>query len=266
MILVEDLTKTYKVYQRPEGFAGSLRALVQRDKKIIRAADSLSFRIGDGEMVGLIGPNGAGKSTAIKLLSGILVRDSGSCVVNGLIPWQARTAHVARIGVVFGQRSQLVWDVPVADSMQLIRDIYAIKPERYRENMRRLTDLLDLGSLLPTPARQLSLGQRVRCEIACSLLHDPELLFLDEPTIGLDAVAKRQVRSFLKEQNRTRGTTVLLTTHDMSDIEAITMRTLLIGHGRILLDGSLASFKEAYGREGGSLDDLVISLYRGFDL
>lgn len=266
MIQVRNLTKTYTVYRRPEGFAKSLRALVQRDKHIVRAADNLSFRIDNGEMVGLIGPNGAGKSTTIKLLSGILVPDSGTCEVNGRTPWRERKEYVAEIGVVFGQRSQLVWDVPVADSLQLIRDIYSVKPSAYRENLKRLTDLLDLGALLPTPARQLSLGQRVRCEIACALLHEPDILFLDEPTIGLDAVVKRQVRSFLKDQNKERGTTVLLTTHDMSDIEAITTRTLLIGHGQILLDGSLQSFKEAYGRADDSLDDLVISLYKGFNL
>jgi ABC-2 type transport system ATP-binding protein len=194
-------------------------------------------------MVGYIGPNGAGKSSTIKIMSGVLTPDSGNCIINGRTPWKERKAHVQEIGVVFGQRSQLWWDVPVADSFQLIRDIYGVAESQYRKNLSDLTELLDLGEILKTPARQLSLGQRMRCEIAASLLHDPKILFLDEPTIGLDAVSKIAVRDFIKTLNREKGTTVILTTHDMQDIEALTERILLIGKGKILMDGSLEQLK-----------------------
>lgn len=189
----------------------------------------MSFTIPDGQIVGYIGPNGAGKSTTIKILCGILRPDSGTCAVNGLVPWEDRKRHVARLGVVFGQRSQLWWDVPVMDSFLLLRDIYRVPEDRFRENVDMLTELLDLGDLLKTPARTLSLGQRMRCEIAAALLHSPQVLFLDEPTIGLDAVSKLRVRDFIREQNRQRGTTVILTTHDMQDIDALCQRVLLIG-------------------------------------
>ena len=197
-------------------------------------------------MVGYIGPNGAGKSSTIKIMSGILTPDSGTCRINGRVPWKERTAHVREIGVVFGQRSQLWWDVPAADSFDLIRDIYRIGDDAYRRTLARLTELLDLGELLKTPVRQLSLGQRMRCEIAASLLHSPKILFLDEPTIGLDAVSKIAVRDFIRAINRENGTTVILTTHDMQDIEALTERILLIGRGRILLDGSLSDLKACH--------------------
>lgn len=205
-----------------------------------------SFTIEDGEMVGYIGPNGAGKSSTIKVMSGILTPDSGTCVINGRVPWKERTAHVADIGVVFGQRSQLWWDVPVIDSFELLRDIYKIETSAYRCNLEELTALLNLSDILRTPARQLSLGQRMRCEIAASLLHDPRILFLDEPTIGLDAVSKIAVRDFIKRRNQERGTTVILTTHDMQDIEALTKRILLIGKGQILLNGQLDELKKRY--------------------
>ena len=200
----------------------------------------------DGEMVGYIGPNGAGKSSTIKVMSGILTPDSGTCVINGRVPWKERTAHVADIGVVFGQRSQLWWDVPVIDSFELLRDIYKIETSAYRCNLEELTALLNLSDILRTPARQLSLGQRMRCEISASLLHDPRILFLDEPTIGLDAVSKIAVRDFIKRRNQERGTTVILTTHDMQDIEALTKRILLIGKGQILLNGQLDELKKRY--------------------
>ena len=195
-------------------------------------------------MVGYIGPNGAGKSTTIKIMCGVLTPDDGVCVVNGRIPYRERVRHVREIGVVFGQRSQLWWDVPVIDSFDLIRDIYRVEETRYRKNVAELTELLDLGEILKTPVRTLSLGQRMRCEIAASLLHDPDVLFLDEPTIGLDALSKFAVRSFIRRLNTERGTTVVLTTHDMQDIEALTERVLLIGRGQILLDGRLGDLKK----------------------
>ena len=210
-------------------------------------------------------PNGAGKSTTIKILSGILRPDSGQCSVGGLVPWENRKAHVARLGVVFGQRSQLWWDVPVIDSMELLKDIYRVPDGRFRENLNQLTELLELGDLLRTPARMLSLGQRMRCEIAAALLHSPEVLFLDEPTIGLDAVSKLKVREFILEQNRIHGTTVILTTHDMQDIDALCSRVLLIGKGRLLLDGTPAQIRAMAG-ENLSTEESVADLYRRFGI
>lgn len=213
-------------------------------------------------MVGYIGPNGAGKSSTIKILSGILTPDSGTCLVNGRVPWKDRIRHASQIGVVFGQRTQLWWDVPVADSFDLLKDIYRIDPALYRKNRDELTELLDLSQLLRTPARQLSLGQRMRCEIAASLLHSPKVLFLDEPTIGLDAVSKLAVRSFIRRLNETRRTTVILTTHDMQDIEALASRILLIGKGKILMDGTLDDIR----RGGESIDETLAALYQQYEI
>ena len=239
MITLEKINKTFRVAKRQAGFGSAVKALFSREYELIHALDDVSFTIGDGEMVGYIGPNGAGKSTTIKIMCGILTPDSGSCDIDGRTPWLERIAHVHDIGVVFGQRSQLWWDVPVIDSFDLIRDIYKVDEGTYRNNLDDLTDMLDLSEILKTPTRTLSLGQRMRCEIAASLLHSPKILFLDEPTIGLDAVSKIAVRQFIKRLNTEHGTTVILTTHDMQDIEALTERILLIGRGRILLDGSL---------------------------
>ncbi len=246
MIQLKNVCKTFRIAKREPGVLGAARSLFHREYRQIRALQDVSFTIGDGEMVGYIGPNGAGKSSTIKLMSGVLTPDSGTCVIDGLVPWEDRVRHVKRIGVVFGQRSQLWWDVPVADSFELLRDIYSLDREAYRGTLKELTELLELGDLLDTPARQLSLGQRMRCEIAGSLLHSPRLLFLDEPTIGLDAVSKIAVRDFIKAINREYGTTVILTTHDMQDIEALTERILLIGKGRILLDGTLEQLKSRH--------------------
>jgi ABC-2 type transport system ATP-binding protein len=221
-----------------------VKALFSREYTTVEALRDVSFTINDGEMVGYIGPNGAGKSTTIKIMCGILTPDNGTCLIDGRTPWRERVAHVREIGVVFGQRSQLWWDVPIIDSFELIRDIYGVDGALYKRNLDELTELLDLAELLKTPARSLSLGQRMRCEIAASLLHSPRTLFLDEPTIGLDAVSKIAVRQFIKKLNAERGTTVILTTHDMQDIEALTERILLIGKGRILLDGSLVELKK----------------------
>lgn len=248
MIRVQNIRKTFRVAKRQAGFGSAVRALFSREYEEIRALDDVSFTVGDGEMVGYIGPNGAGKSTTIKIMCGVLTPDSGSCCIDGRTPWRERVAHTRRIGVVFGQRSQLWWDVPVIDSFELVRDIYRVDGRQYGQNLEELTDLLDLKELLKTPTRNLSLGQRMRCEIAASLLHSPDILFLDEPTIGLDAVSKLAVRQFIKKLNRERGTTVILTTHDMQDIEALTQRILLIGRGKILLDGSLSELKRSFSQ------------------
>ncbi len=243
MIELKHIEKTFRVAKRNAGMGEAVKALFRREYTYVQALKDISFTIPDGGMVGYIGPNGAGKSTTIKVMSGILTPDAGECVIDGRIPWKQRKEHVANIGVVFGQRSQLWWDVPVIDSFELLRDIYRIEPIVYRRNLNELTELLNLGELLRTPTRQLSLGQRMRCEIAASLLHDPRVLFLDEPTIGLDAVSKIAVREFIRKLNHEKKTTVILTTHDMQDIEALTQRVLLIGKGQILLDGTLEQLK-----------------------
>lgn len=244
MITLSNINKTFRVAKRQAGFGRAVKALFSREHELVHALNDVSFTINDGEMVGYIGPNGAGKSTTIKIMCGILTPDSGVCEIDGRTPWRERVAHVRGIGVVFGQRSQLWWDVPIIDSFELIRDIYKADEKTYKNSLDELTELLDLGELLKTPARSLSLGQRMRCEIAASLLHTPKILFLDEPTIGLDAVSKIAVRQFIKKLNAERGTTVILTTHDMQDIEALTERILLIGKGRILLDGGLTELKK----------------------
>lgn len=243
MITMQHICKTYKVSKRDAGFSSAFKALFTRKYEYIHALDDVSFTIDDGEMVGYIGPNGAGKSSTIKILSGILTPEKGTCLINGLIPWKNRIEHVKNIGVVFGQRSQLWWDVPVMDSFELLKEIYRIDTPSYRRSLERLTESLELSSLLKMPVRQLSLGQRMRCEIAASLLHDPEILFLDEPTIGLDAVSKLAVRDFILKLNKERNTTIILTTHDMQDIEALTNRIILIGKGSILLDGTINDIK-----------------------
>lgn len=244
MIELKDINKTFRIARRNAGFKEACRALFKREYERIRALQDVSFTIKDGEMVGYIGPNGAGKSSTIKIMSGILTPDSGSCIINGRTPWKDRKQHVREIGVVFGQRSQLFWDVPVIDSFELLKDVYKIPQIKYQNNLDELVTLLDIQDIIKTPARQLSLGQRMRCEIAASLLHSPKIVFLDEPTIGLDAVSKIAVREFIKTINRNQKTTVILTTHDMQDIEALTERIILIGKGRILLDGALAELKK----------------------
>lgn len=249
MIELCNIQKTFRVARRGAGFSEAVKALFHKQYTTVHALRDISFTIGDGEMVGYIGPNGAGKSSTVKVMSGILTPDSGSCLIDGRVPWKERTAHVANIGVVFGQRSQLWWDVPVMDSMELLRDVYRVPQDQYRRTLSELTQRLSLQDLLRTPARQLSLGQRMRCEIAASLIHSPKILFLDEPTIGLDAVSKIAVREFIREQNREKGTTVILTTHDMQDVEALCSRILLIGKGQILLDGQLEQLKSRFAAE-----------------
>ena len=248
MIELSGINKTFRVAKRNAGFKEAVKTFFKRDYTEIRALNNVSFTIGDGEIVGYIGPNGAGKSSTVKVMSGILTPDSGTCVIDGLTPWKNRKEHVKNIGVVFGQRSQLWWDVPVIDSFELIRDIYGVRENVYKRNLEELTDLLSIEEILKTPARQLSLGQRMRCEIAASLIHEPKVLFLDEPTIGLDAASKLAVRSFIRKLNSEKGTTVILTTHDTQDIEALANRILLIGKGQILLDDTLDGLKERYSK------------------
>ena len=265
MIEMRGIGKTYRVRRREAGLGNAVRSLFSREYTEIPALKSMSFTIPDGQIVGYIGPNGAGKSTTIKILSGILRPDGGMCSVDGLVPWEDRREHVARLGVVFGQRSQLWWDVPVMESFLLLRDIYRVPEGSFRENLERLTGLLDLEDLVRTPARMLSLGQRMRCEIAAALLHGPKVLFLDEPTIGLDAVSKLKVREFILEQNKLCGTTVLLTTHDMQDIDALCSRVLLIGKGQLLLDGDTAQIRAMAG-ENLSTEESVADLYCRFGI
>lgn len=248
MIELNNISKTFKIARRNPGFKEAARAFFHKEYEYIKALDNISFKISEGEMVGYIGPNGAGKSSTIKIMSGILNPDRGTCLINGRTPWKDRINHVREIGVVFGQRSQLWWDVPVIDSFELLKDIYKIDDREYKKNLDDLIDLLNLDAIVRTPTRQLSLGQRMRCEIAASLLHSPKILFLDEPTIGLDAVSKIAVREFIRHINQERKTTLILTTHDMQDIEALTKRIILIGRGRILLDGNLDSLKKKYAK------------------
>jgi ABC-2 type transport system ATP-binding protein len=265
MIEMKEISKTYRVRKREAGIGNALRGLFSRSYTEIHALRDMTFAIPEGQIVGYIGPNGAGKSTTIKILSGILRPDSGECRVNGMVPWEDRKRFVSRLGVVFGQRSQLWWDVPVMDSFLLLQDIYRVPEGEFRANLDRLTAELDLGDLLTAPVRTLSLGQKMRCEIAAALLHGPEVLFLDEPTIGLDAVSKLKVREFIREENRSKGTTVILTTHDMQDIDALCERVLLIGKGMLLLDGPIEEIRAMAG-ENLSTEESVADLYRRFGI
>lgn len=265
MIEMKGISKTYRIRKREAGIGSAVKALFTRDYTEIHALKEMSFTIPDGQIVGYIGPNGAGKSTTIKILSGILRPDSGECTVNGMVPWEDRKKYVSKLGVVFGQRSQLWWDVPVIESFQLLRDIYRVERGEFQSNLRRLTEQLDLQPFLNSPVRLLSLGQRMRCEIAASLLHSPEILFLDEPTIGLDAVSKLKVREFIQSENRERKLTVILTTHDMQDIDALCHRVLLIGKGQLLLDGSIEEIRAMAG-ENLSTEESVADLYRRFGI
>lgn len=264
MITVTGIRKTFKVAKRTAGVGSAFKALFRREYTEVAALNDITFSIAPGEIVGYIGPNGAGKSTTIKVMSGILVPDGGTCEIMGYTPWLDRVKYVRNIGVVFGQRSQLWWDVPVVDSFELLRDIYDVPEAEYRSNLALLTETLDLGELLGTPVRQLSLGQRMRCELAASLLHSPSILFLDEPTIGLDAVSKLAVRDFIKTINRERGVTVILTTHDMNDIEALAGRLLLIGKGRLLYDGGVEELRERYAEGASSIEEVIVRMYKEY--
>ncbi len=257
LILVEDLVKTFRIPERNPGMWGAIRGVVHRRHRVVCALDRVSFSLNPGELVGYIGPNGAGKSTTVKVLSGILVPDSGRCEVLGRTPWKERIPTVREIGVVFGQRTQLWWDLPVIESFDLLRDVYRVSQGQYVRARDELIALLNLEPLLNVPVRQLSLGQRMRCDLAASLLHAPTLLFLDEPTIGLDAVSKLAVRDFIKKLNRERGVTVILTTHDMDDIETLCERVLVISGGKVLSDGTLEDLRSRVTRERWLTVDLV---------
>ena len=246
IITVKNISKQFKISKREAGLKNAIKAFFKREYQIINSLDDINFSIKEGEIVGYIGPNGAGKSTTIKIMCGILVPTSGQCIVNGFVPWKDRKKYVKNIGVVFGQRSGLWWDVPPIDSFELLKDIYEIPQKEYEEKLKELKEYLNLEDILNIPTRQLSLGQRMRCEIASALLHSPKILFLDEPTIGLDASSKLALRKCIKQINKKTNVTIILTTHDMQDIEALTERIILIGKGKILYDGSLNEIKNKY--------------------
>jgi ABC-2 type transport system ATP-binding protein len=244
IVEVKDLSKEFRTFRRREGVWGALQNLFVREYITVRAVDRISFAIEPGEMVGYIGANGAGKSTTIKMLTGILVPTSGTLRANGLVPFRDRRNYTRHIGVVFGQRTQLWWDIAVIESFKLLKEIYQIPEKDYNHRLGVFSEILNLKEYLHTPVRKLSLGERMRCDLAASLLHNPPLLFLDEPTIGLDVVAKDHIREFLKEINRTERTTILLTTHDLSDIEELSRRIIIIDKGKILFDGHLEEMKK----------------------
>lgn len=251
IIRVANLVKTFEIHKRQSGAFSTLRSFIAPIKHTVRAVDGISFSVQPAELVGYLGPNGAGKSTTIKILTGLLVPTSGEVRSAGYVPWKERTAYVAHIGAVFGQRYTLWWDLPVLDSFDLLRDLYRIPKDRFAANLKEFCELLEMDGFLETPVRSLSLGQRMRAELAAALLHEPRLVFLDEPTIGLDVVAKERIRDFIRYLNRERGTTVLLTTHDLTDIERLCERVMILDQGHLLYDGALAQLIERFetGRE-----------------
>lgn len=249
MIEVRNLSKTFKVYHHRKGFWGTFANLFSRKHRIVQAVDDISFNVTRGEIVGYLGPNGAGKSTTIKMLTGILVPSSGSVTVNGYIPHRQRKENAKRIGVVFGQRSHLWFDLPVQESFELLRRIYRIPQAQYQRNVAMFDEMLELGAFFQTPVRQLSLGQRMRADIGAALLHNPDVLFLDEPTIGLDVVAKARIRQFIQQINAERQVTVVLTTHDLDDVEKLCNRVILIDDARLLFDGELATLRRMLSKE-----------------
>lgn len=246
MIEVQDLVKDFTRTKTVAGRLSSVRTLFTRETETIRAVDGVSFEIDEGEIVGYLGPNGAGKSTTIKMLTGILVPTEGTVRVSGLVPWENREENAMNIGAVFGQRTQLWWALPLHESLRLIGRMYRMTDAAYRRSMGQLTELLDMGPFLQTPVRQLSLGQRMRGDLAAAVLYQPPILFLDEPTVGLDIVAKERIRTFIEEINRDRKTTVLLTTHDLQDVERLCQRIIIIDQGRVLFDGRAADLKQRF--------------------
>jgi ABC-2 type transport system ATP-binding protein len=245
-ILVQDLRKTYDVPEREAGLVASARSLVRRQTKEVVAVAGISFQVAPGEIVGFLGPNGAGKTTTLKMLSGLLYPTAGEVRVLGHVPWRREKAYLRRMTLVMGQRNQLVWDIPVADSYELNRAIYRIPESEYRQTLNELDDLLDIGPLLTKPVRNLSLGERMKCELAGALLHRPRVLFLDEPTLGLDVTAQRRIRAFVAEYATRHNATVLLTSHYMADVEALAERVIVIHHGALLFDGPLAALVERF--------------------
>jgi len=247
IIETRDLRKVFRSVVRRPGVGGTLRTLFSREYEDKVAVEGVTMSLEAGELVGYIGPNGAGKSTTIKMLTGILVPTSGLVRVAGVVPYEHRTKNARTIGVVFGQRSQLYWDLPLIESFELLRAIYGISEKRYRENLDHFTELLEMSAFLRTPVRQLSLGQRMRGDFAAAMLHDPRVVFLDEPTIGLDVVAKENIREFIARVNRERGTTFILTTHDLADVERLCRRIVLIDRGTLVYDGEIDSLRDRYG-------------------
>ncbi len=247
LIEVKNLVKDYKLNVRKKGLLGSIQGLIVPEYKMKRAVDNISFSIEKGEMVGFIGPNGAGKSTTVKMLTGILVPTSGSISIGGLSPSRDRKRNAMKLGVVFGQRSQLWWDLPVVDTFELLRYVYKIPEKTFKSNMELFNELLDINAFMSQPVRQLSLGQRMRADIAAALLHDPEIIFFDEPTIGLDVIAKEKVREFIRFINKEKGTTMLFTTHDMQDIEKTCQRMIIIDQGTTIYDGTVQHIKDSFG-------------------
>lgn len=260
MITVKNLQKTYRIAKPQEGRFAIVKSLVHPQYEERRAVDGIDFTINDGEIVGYIGRNGAGKSTTIKMLSGILVPTAGEIKINGLTPHKDRNEHLRGIGVMFGQKTSLWWDVPVIDSLNILKKMYRVDDEKFKKNLEMFADLLDLGSFLEQPVRQLSLGQRVRADLAAALMHDPKTLFLDEPTIGIDVVTKERLREFITEINRERGVTVLLTTHDVIDMEKLVRRVIVINAGKIIYDGNILGLHEHYGST--DIEEIVGKIYR----
>lgn len=257
MIHVDHLTKHFTVAERASGFMGALRNSIVRQTKTISAVDDITFEVQPGELVGYLGPNGAGKSTTIKMLTGLLVPTSGEIESNGFVPWRERSRYVATIGAVFGQRTTLWWDLPVIDSLNLLRHVYRIPDSLFAHNLAEFRRILELDPFISSPVRSLSLGQRMRVDLCAAMLHDPVLLFLDEPTIGLDVVAKERIRQFILHINRERGATVLLTTHDLQDVEKLCERVMIIDHGRLLFDGALYELVSRFGAKRELVVDLA---------
>ena len=248
-IVVSDLHKDFYVnVSKGSGVTGMVKSLFSREKKTVEAVKGLDFKIEEGEMVGFLGPNGAGKSTTIKMLTGILTPSSGEISVCGLTPCKKRQQNAKNIGVVFGQRTQLWWDLPVKESFLLLKKMYEIETETYEDNIAYFTDLLEMEDFLDRPVRQLSLGQRMRCDLAAAFLHNPKIIYLDEPTIGLDITSKKRIRECIKETNRKRKTTIILTTHDMADVEQLADRVMVINHGKMIYDGDMIGLQQQYRR------------------
>ncbi len=265
IIKVDDLTKEFRQRKGREGLGGAIKDLFRREYNIIKAVNNVSFKLEKGEIIGYIGPNGAGKSTTIKMLTGILVPTSGDVEVNGLVPYEKREENAKSIGVVFGQRTQLWWDIAVSETFNLMRYLYKIPEKQYRDNLKTFSDILGLDEFINAPVRQISLGQRMRADLACALLHNPDILYLDEPTIGLDVVVKERIREFIREINETRETTVILATHDMSDVERLCPRVMIINHGQIMYDGGLSGLIRKYGTGETIVADILSNIddFRG---
>jgi ABC-2 type transport system ATP-binding protein len=257
IIRVQHLNKHFAVAERASSMIGALRNAIIRHTTTVRAVDDLTFNIQRGELVGYLGPNGAGKSTTIKMLTGLLVPTSGEIMINGFVPWRERSRYVATIGAVFGQRTTLWWDLPVIDSINLLRHVYRIPESLFQHNLDEFRRILELDEFITSPVRSLSLGQRMRADLCAAMLHDPVLLFLDEPTIGLDVVAKERIRQFIQHINRERGATILLTTHDLQDVEKLCDRVMIIDHGRLLFDGALNDLLTRFGAKRELVVDMA---------